>query len=183
VDIGLIRMHLAELSSSESDAQPTGRVVGFSNSVVFEIGKGFFKQIPETSFTWHQITLILAAESNYREVEERLMGAVNTVLADYKEAMDQQRSHMEQSFAMMSVKSFDPQSRLRLTQTGLEVVIRYPLDLEKASEIDDRITRSLLDAMDRAPKIKLVGSATPNLQPIIPSSTAPPPPTPPPPQS
>jgi small-conductance mechanosensitive channel len=182
VDIGLIRMHLAELSSAESDAQPTGRVVGFSNSVVFEAGKGFFKQIPETSFTWHQITLILAAESNYKEVEERLMGAVNSVLADYKEAMEQQRSHMEQSFAMMSVKSFDLQSRLRLTQTGLEVVIRYPLDLEKASEIDDRITRSLLDAMDRAPKIKLVGTATPNLQPIIPSSTTPPP-TPPPPQS
>jgi len=174
VDIGLIRMHLAELSSGESDAEPTGRVVGFSNSVVFEAGKGFFKQIPDTSFIWHQITLILAPESNYKKVEERLMGAVNSVFADYKEAMEQQRLHMERSLAMMSVKSFEPQSRLRLTQTGLEVVIRYPLDLEKASEVDDRITRSLLDAIDREPKLKLVGTATPNLQPIIPTPTAPP---------
>jgi len=102
------------------------------------------------------------------------MGAVNSVFADYKEAMEQQRLHMERSLAMMSVKSFEPQSRLRLTQTGLEVVIRYPLDLEKASEVDDRITRSLLDAIDREPKLKLVGTATPNLQPIIPTPTAPP---------
>jgi len=174
VDIGLIRMHLAELSSGESDAEPTGRVVGFSNSVVFEAGKGFFKQIPDTSFIWHQITLILAPESNYKKVEERLMGAVNSVFADYKEAMEQQRLHMERSLAMISVKTFEPQSRLRLTQTGLEVAIRYPLDLEKASEVDDRITRSLLDAIDREPKLKLVGTATPNLQPIIPTPTAPP---------
>jgi small-conductance mechanosensitive channel len=172
VDIGLVRMHLAELSSGESDAQPTGRVVGFANSVVFQAGSGFFKQIPDTNFIWHQITLILAADSNYKEVEDRLMGAVNSVFADYKDAMEAQRRQMERSLTVMSVKSFAPQSRLHLTQIGLEVVIRYPLDLERASEVDDRITRSLLDAIDRAPKLKLVGTGTPNLQPIIPPASA-----------
>jgi hypothetical protein len=40
------------------------------------------------------------------------------------------------------------------------------LELEKSSEIDDRITRALLDAIDREPKLKLVGTSTPNLQPV-----------------
>jgi hypothetical protein len=45
-------------------------------------------------------------------------------------------------------------------------VIRYPLELEKAAEVDDRITRALLDAIEREPKLKLVGTVTPNLQPV-----------------
>jgi hypothetical protein len=43
-------------------------------------------------------------------------------------------------------------------------VIRYPLELEHSSEIDDEITRALLDALEKPPKLKLVGSGTPNIQ-------------------
>jgi small-conductance mechanosensitive channel len=166
VDIGLIRIHLMELSSAESDAQPTGRVVAFSNAVVFQPGAAFFRQIPDTNFIWHQITLILAPESNYQEVEKRLMEAVNSVFSKYKDALESQRERVERSLATSTLKTFSPQSRLYLTQTGLEVVIRYPLELEKSSEIDDLITRALLDAIEREPKLKLVGTGVPNLQPM-----------------
>ena len=166
VDLGLIRIHLMELSGGESDAQPTGRVVAFSNAVVFQPGAAFFRQIPDTNFIWHQITLILAPERNYQEVEKRLMDAVNSVFAEYKDALESQRLHVESFLATSTLKNFSPLSRLHLTQTGLEVVIRYPLELEKSSEIDDRITRALLDAIDREPKLKLVGTSTPNLQPV-----------------
>jgi small-conductance mechanosensitive channel len=166
VDIGLIRIHLMELSSGESDAQPTGRVVAFSNAVVFQPGAAFFRQIPDTNFVWHQITLTLAPESNYQEVEKRLTDAVDSVFSEYKEALESQRQRVEQSLATSTLKTFSPQSRLHLTQTGLEVVIRYPLELEKSSEIDDRITRALLDAIEREPKLKLVGTGIPNLQPV-----------------
>src|SRR4029077_4117011 len=95
-----------------------------------------------------------------------LMGAVASVLAEYRDHLELQRRHMEKSLNNMSVKTFEPQSRLRLTQTGLEVIIRYPLELENAAAIDDRITRALLDAIDHAPKLKLVGTGTPTLQPV-----------------
>jgi len=166
VDIGLIRIHLMELSSPESDAQPTGRVVAFSNAVVFQPGAAFFRQIPNTDFVWHQITLILAPESNYQEVEKRLTDAIDSVFSEYKDALESQRLRVEESLDTSTLKTFKPQSRLHLTQTGLEVVIRYPLELEKSSEIDDRITHALLDAIDREPKLKLVGTSTPNLQPV-----------------
>jgi small-conductance mechanosensitive channel len=166
VDIGLIRIHLMELNSGESDAQPTGRVVAFSNAVVFQPGAAFFRQIPDTNFIWHQITLILAPESNYQEVEKRLMDAVNSVFSKYKDALETQRERVERSLATSTLKTFSPQSRLYLTQTGLEVVIRYPLELEKSSETDDHITRALLDAIEREPKLKLVGTSVPNLQPM-----------------
>jgi small-conductance mechanosensitive channel len=166
VDIGLIRIHLMELSSAESDAQPTGRIVAFSNAVVFQPGAGFFRQIPDTSFVWHQTTLILAPKSNYQQVEKRLINAIHSAFAYANTPLHPQPNRVETSLSTTSVKSFDPQSRLHLTQTGLEVVIRYPLELEKSSEIDDRITRALLDAIEREPKLKLVGTGTPNLQPV-----------------
>lgn len=166
VDIGLVRLHLMELGSGASNAQPTGRVVVFSNSVVFQPTAGLFKQIPGTNFVWHEITLTLAPESNYRQVEDRLMGAVETVFAGYREHMEKQRRHVEKTLASVTVESLAPQHRLRLTQTGLEVVIRYPVELEHAARIDDRVTRELLDAIDREPKLKLVGTGTPNIQPV-----------------
>jgi small-conductance mechanosensitive channel len=166
VDIGLVRLHLMELAGAGTDAQPTGRVVVFSNSVVFQPTAGMFKQIPGTSFVWHEITLTLAADSDYRSVEERLLGAVERVFAEYRDAMETQRRRIEKTLASVSVRTLGPQSRLRLTQSGLEVVIRYPLELANAARIDDRITRELLDAIEREPKLKLVGTGTPNIQPV-----------------
>ncbi len=166
VDVGLVRLHLMELGSSGADAQPTGRVVVFSNSVVFQPTGGFFKQIPGTNFVWHEIKLTLAAESDYRAVEQRLMGAVEAVFAEYRENMEHQRQRMERALSSVAVNTLRPQSRLCLTQSGLDVVIRYPLELEKAAEVDDRITREVLDAIERAPKLRLVGTGTPNIQPL-----------------
>ena len=65
VDIGLVRLQLMEITRGPAPL-PTGRVVAFSNSVVFQAGSGMFKQIPGTNFLWHEITLTLDPKSNYR---------------------------------------------------------------------------------------------------------------------
>jgi small-conductance mechanosensitive channel len=166
VDIGLIRLHLMELAGSGSDRQPTGRVVVFSNSIVFQPTASFFKQIPGTNFGWHEVTLILSPDSDYRLAEERIMGAVEAVYARYRDKIVEQHKHIEKTFTL-GLEIPEPNSRLRLTQSGLEVVIRYPLELERSSEIDDQIIRELLSALDKPPKLKLVGSGTPNIQPVL----------------
>jgi small-conductance mechanosensitive channel len=163
VDIGLVRMHLLELGSGGLEA-PTGRVVAFSNSIVFQPTAGLFKQIPGTSFVWHEITLTLSPESDYQVVEERLLGAVQAVFEDYREEMERQRRQMERALNSIAGNELRPRSRLRLTQSGLEAVIRFPVDLQNAPEIDDRVTRELLKAIDREPKLKLVGSGTPSIR-------------------
>jgi small-conductance mechanosensitive channel len=164
VDIGLVRLHLMELATAGTDVQPTGRVVVFSNSVVFQPTAGLYKQIPGTNFVWHQITLILAPEGNYREIESRLMGAVDSVFQEFKDSLEQQRRRMQHSLSIVGEFSLHPTSHFHLTQVGLEVAIRYPLELDKAAEIDDKITRALLEAIQRPPKLKLVGTGTPNIQ-------------------
>ncbi len=165
IDIGLIRLHLMEVGGTETDRQPTGRVVVFSNAVVFQPAASFYKQIPGTNFVWHEVSLTLAPESNYATAEERVLGAVEKVYAEYRDRIEQQHREMERTLSV-SVAPPRPRSRLRLTQTGLEVVVRYPVELESAAEIDDRITRELLHSLEQPPRLKLVGTGIPNIQPV-----------------
>ncbi|MGC2646714.1 MAG: mechanosensitive ion channel protein MscS, partial [Candidatus Sulfotelmatobacter sp.] len=55
VDIGLVRLYLMELGGSGLDFYPTGRIVVFSNSVLFQTGTPLFKQIPGTEYAWHEV--------------------------------------------------------------------------------------------------------------------------------
>jgi small-conductance mechanosensitive channel len=157
VDIGMVRLHLMEVTGGVSP-RPTGRVVAVSNAVVFQANAGMFKQIPGTSFLWHEITLTLGQENDYRQVEERMLEAVNRVYAEYREQMEMQRRSMERSLHSIRITSFAPESRVRLTASGLEVVIRYPVELSNAAEIDDRVTRELLEIIAREPRLRLLGA-------------------------
>jgi small-conductance mechanosensitive channel len=165
IDIGLVRLHLMEVGGSGSSARPTGRVVVFSNAVVFQANAGLFKQIPGTKFVWREITLTLGSDSDYHQVEDRILGAVKKVYDEYRDDMERQRRTMERSVSPISVHPMGPESRMRLTQSGMEVVIRYPVELDKSAEIDDRIARELLDATKHDPKLKVVGNQSPTIEP------------------
>jgi small-conductance mechanosensitive channel len=157
VEIGWVRLHLMEVSGGDS-ARPTGRVVAFSNAVVFQAGAGMFKQIPGTNFVWHEVTLALGQGSNYLQVEKRVMEAVNKVFSDYHDKMEMQRRTMERALYAVRTTALAPESRVRITSSGVEIVIRYPVDLDHAAEIDDRVTRELLETIGRDPKLRLMGT-------------------------
>jgi small-conductance mechanosensitive channel len=165
IDIGLVRLHLMELGGTGTEHQPTGRVAVFSNAVVFQPSASFFKQIPGTNFVCHEVSLTLAPESDYSIAERRVLGAVEKVYADYREQIEGQYREMERSLNVTTGPP-KPRSHLRVTESGLEVVVRYPVALEKAMDIDDRITRELLRSLAQPPPLRLVGTGTPNIQPI-----------------
>jgi small-conductance mechanosensitive channel len=158
VDIGLVRMQVMELGGSAADT-PTGRVVAISNSVVFQPTAGIFRQIPGTDFLWHEVSLTFAPDSDFKAVRERLLQAVDGVLADYREELERQNRAMERNLLGVPQGGLKPSAHLRLTPSGLEAMVRFPVDLHHAGEIDERITRELLKAVDQEPRLKLAGSA------------------------
>ena len=166
VEIGLVRIHVMELGGSGRDLQPTGRVVAFSNSFVFQPMAGMFKQIPGTNFVWHEITLTMAADSDYRSVEERMTKAVDAAFASYHETLEEQRALMERSLGSVSVGPLQPRTALRLTPAGLEVRVSFPVQVHEGTEIDDRVTREILKELDREPKLTMVGSDMPTIRQI-----------------
>jgi small-conductance mechanosensitive channel len=158
VDIGLVRMQVMELGGGSADS-PTGRVVAFSNSVVFQPTAGIFRQIPGTDFVWHEVSLTLAPDSDFKAVRERLLRAVESVLVDYGEELERQNRVIQRNLIAAPQGGLKPSVRLRLAPAGLEALIRFPAALRHAGEIDERVTRELLKAVDQEPKLKLAGSA------------------------
>jgi small-conductance mechanosensitive channel len=163
VDIGLVRMHIMELGGP-SDSQPTGRVVAFSNSIVFQPTSGVFKQIPGTSFIWHELKLTLSSETEYSSAKQRLTEAINKALEDYRENIETQQQNLERNLTSVSAAELRPKVKLHYTASGIEANIRFPVELGKASEMDDHVMKEIMAAMDREPRLKLVSADMPAMK-------------------
>ena len=163
VDTGLFRLYLMELSGSGRDLNPTGRLVVFSNSVLFQPSP-FFKQVPGADYVWHEVALTLAPDSDYHLAEERLLAAIESVYNEYREDIERQHSNA-MKMVHLQMPPPRPEGRLRFVEAGLEFAVRYPVDIRRAADINDRITRKLVEAIDQEPKLKLVASGTPKIQP------------------
>lgn len=151
VDIGLVRFHIMELGAG---ATPTGRVVAFSNSVVFQPTAGLFKQIPGASFAWHQVTLTVPREADFGAIKKSLLGAVEDVLRDYHESIEGGYHQLEKTGILMSDRGLRPKLELQLSHGGVDATIRYPVDLQHATDIDARVSRALLTALERDSKLQ-----------------------------
>ncbi|HSY08346.1 MAG TPA: mechanosensitive ion channel family protein [Steroidobacteraceae bacterium] len=158
IDVGLVRFHLMELRGGRGSDGPTGRVVAFSNSIVFQVGAGLFKQIHGTNFDWHEITLTLAAQADYADVKKRLLAAVDRALADYREEIERQTQEIARTVIWAPVGSLQPNVQLRYVATGIEAMIRYPVDLKNAAEIDERMAREILKSLEQEPKVPLAAA-------------------------
>jgi len=162
IDVGLVRLHLMEL---RAEGLPSGRVVVFSNAVAFQPGANFFKQLPGSSYTWHQVKLTVSADTDYRYAERRVLDAVEAVYGRYRDAIERQHRVLAAQLPPVAAHPPRPESRLQLTSAGPELTIRFPVPLDRAPAVDDEVTRALLDAIDREPRLRLAGSGTPTIQP------------------
>ena len=80
IDLGLVRLHLMELGPQY---RPTGRIVAFANSVVFQASGGIFKQIPGVSLAWRELTLTIPGDGDFGAIKQRLTDAAERHTQDY----------------------------------------------------------------------------------------------------
>ena len=146
IDVGLVRFHLMEL---DKGGTPTGRVVAFSNAIVFQPTAGLFKQIPGTSFAWHEVSAKVSREADFTVVRQKLLEAAENLLQEYHDDIARQYRMMEKTGILVSEKTLRPRVDLRLSSAAIEVTIRYPVDLVHAAEIDARMSRELLETLEK----------------------------------
>jgi len=66
------------------DFYATGRLVVFSNSVLFQTGTPLFKQIPGTEYAWHEVVVMIAPSCNHKMPQDKLVAGVNEIYAGYR---------------------------------------------------------------------------------------------------
>jgi small-conductance mechanosensitive channel len=143
IDIGLVRLHLMELNQ-QGPLGPTGRVVAFPNLIVFQATGGLFKHIPGVNLSWHEITLTLPAVRDYAALKDRLLAAISAVVGEYSQEIVRQAKEIERTTASSSVTDTAPQVQMHLTEGHMEALIRYPVHLDHAAEIDERVAQAVL---------------------------------------
>jgi small-conductance mechanosensitive channel len=147
IELGLVRLHLMELGG-HGQLGPTGRVVAFANAIVFQVSSGLFKQIPGVNFAWHEVTLTLPSGIDYGAAKDQLTRAVNTALKDSHDEIARQTLEIQKTAAYGSGADLQPRVQLNFTPTGVEARIRYPVHLNDAAEIDDRVSQELLPVVE-----------------------------------
>jgi small-conductance mechanosensitive channel len=147
IELGLVRMYLLELGA-HGQVGPTGRVVAFANSIVFQVSSGLFKQIPGVDFAWHEMTLSLPAGIDYGAAKAELSTAVATALKDSHEEITRQTLEIQRTAAYGSDADFEARVQLNFTATGVEARIRYPVHASEAAAIDDRVSQELMPVLE-----------------------------------
>jgi small-conductance mechanosensitive channel len=163
VDVGLVRLYLMELAGTGVDLYPTGRIVVFSNAVLFQAATPLFKQLPGSEYTWHEVAVGLNPGGKYDLVEKQLMEAVHSVHSTYGEELQRQLGTTERRIDIQ-MKVPQPHGQLQYTDTGLEYVVRYPVGLDQVSEADEKITRKLLALLEQQPDLQASVSGFPKIR-------------------
>jgi hypothetical protein len=146
IDLGLVRMHLMELNA-QGPLGPTGRVVAFANLIVFQASGGLFKQIPGVNISWHEMTLTLPVVKDYAALKDRLLAAVGGVSSRYREEIARQTKEIQRSTAVAAVGDASPHVQMHLADGRMQALIRYPVHLEHAAEIDERVSEAVLQVI------------------------------------
>ena len=165
IEVGLIRLYLMELSGTGIDLYPTGRVVVFSNSVMFQAAP-FFKQLPGTAYAWHELAVTLAPDADLPRVERALMEAVTSIYSQYGDAIQRQHALVERILDT-TIAAPVPVGKVQFSATGPEFVVRYPVEIQRAADIDDELTRKLMEIINGDPQLKAAVSASPKLRAAI----------------
>lgn len=142
IQLGLIRIHLMELNTAGA-LGPTGRVVAFANQIVFQASSGLFKQIPGVNLAWHENTVVLPRVSDYAALKQQMLTAISRIVDDYRDEFVRQNKAIEASTAS-AVDDVLPQVHMHLAGERMEALIRYPVSLQHAGQIDERVSEAVL---------------------------------------
>jgi small-conductance mechanosensitive channel len=166
IDVGLVRFYMMELAGTGLDFHPTGRIVVFANSVLFQPNTPLFKQLPGTEYTLHEVVVGLSPGANYKAVQEWLLNTVNSVYARFRGEIERQHEAIE---ARLDIRVTLPatEGRLQLTDGGLEFLVRYPVEIGRAAEIDEDITRAVLETLDKDAGLKAAVPGLPKIRAVV----------------
>ena len=166
IDVGIVRLYIMELAGPAVDLYPTGRIVVFSNSVLFQATTPLFKQLPGADYTWHEVTLDLAPAGNHKTAQEKIGAAVNSVFEQYRSDIERQSTYLEGRIEVQ-LKTPVPESKLQFGDDGLQLLVRYPVELRKEAEIDDRIARTLVDLIHSDSDLQTAVTGSPRIRAVV----------------
>ncbi|WP_252263808.1 mechanosensitive ion channel family protein [Paracidobacterium acidisoli] len=166
IDVGLVRFYLMELAGNGPELNPTGRVAVFSNAVLFQAGSPLYKQIPGTEHAWHELIVKLAEKADYRQATDAILKTVQTVYEGYRTGIEKQHRDVE-LWIHTSVAAPAIESRLQFESDGLQMWVRFPVQISHAAETDEHLTKALIDLFAGNAQVREAVLSMPVIRPAV----------------
>ncbi len=163
IEVGLVRFYVMELAGSGTELQQTGRVAVFSNAILFQAGTPLYKQIPGTEYAWHELTVKLQQTADYPKAAGAMLNAVKAVYETYRTRVEQQHRGIE-GWVGAPIDSPEVDSRLQLLDGGLQLLVRYPVEIRNASLVDQKVTEAMLSLMSNDARVKEAVAGAPAIK-------------------
>jgi len=78
----------------------------------------------------------LAPEGDYKLVQDRLFAAGEFPYEQYRGDIERQHGNVERRIEV-HLKTPSPEAKLQFSDGSLEFVVRYPVEIRRASEVDE----------------------------------------------
>lgn len=159
VDIGLVRFYIKELSETGSELRPTGRIVTYPNSIIFQ-PVPLYKQMTSTTLIWHEIVINVRVGADVSLVKDKGLSAVLSAFAEYQSLLD---SHTLKGDWILGLK-IDAPAPYVLTRSNdktTDVIVLFPVNLLHENQIDQLVIKSIDAAIQRDDAFKKSIEGTP----------------------
>ena len=94
------------------------------------------------------------------------MAAVEQIYGKYRAEIEKQHATIERRVDIL-VDVPRPESRVQFAETGLELHVRYPVEIRRAFDTDEEMTQRVLDLIENDETVKAAVSGTPKIRSAI----------------
>jgi hypothetical protein len=108
----------------------------------------------------------IAPNGNHKAAEQKLVAAVNEVYSQYRAEIERQHADIERRVDIQ-VEAPRPEARLQFADGGLELLVRYPVEIRRAPDIDETMTRKVLELVESDAELKAAVSGNPRIRSAI----------------
>jgi len=128
VDVGFFYTRMMEIGNWVQADQATGRIVQFSNSIVF--ANHVYNYTQNFSYLWDEIHLMITYDSNVKETMNILQRAADGYTKEFLHKAEEQLERLQHSFLVPKV-DLKPQVFMKVTDNWVELSLRYIVDPKK----------------------------------------------------
>jgi small-conductance mechanosensitive channel len=146
LDHDILATKLLEIGPGQASHLYTGRVMVFPNSLLFS--NALVKENTGTEYGLYMLVIPLRDEENWRDSEQRLLGAAKAECSPFMEEAARHMKLLEQT-NLLEAPSPEPRITIQVIETGrIQLVLRFPAPERGRSRIEQAILRQYLIASE-----------------------------------
>lgn len=127
--------------------QYSGRVVTISNAEIFE--QPVYNYTRDFPYIWEEMHIPIAYKDDRHKAEQIILDAVRYNTQDIANLAQPELDRLKQHF-FIEESSIRPHVYMRITDNWVELAVRFLCNTHEIRDVKDRITREILDGLDRA---------------------------------